>query len=230
MLTGWSMIMLMAKNRRTYDSYPRDAFDNPPRGPVGVHRGSRSVAARLVPYLVVIVVATLAGVLVWSIFSGGLSRILPWSRDASSVAETSATSGAASSSAQDSAGSGTSSDASDSAGSSDASSSQSSSSSPSSSSPSSTSAADVNKATVVRIVNATQINGYAASKAAILRQAGYTNVSAANPTGQVPSSTVVWYENASDAATAQEVATELGITSVRQVSGIAAPVTVVLLD
>ena len=190
------------------------------------------MATRLIPYLVVIVVAALVGVLVWSIFSGGLSRTLPWSSGASSAAETSGTSGGASTASQDSADPDASSSASDSSDSSDAgSSSASSSASPSSSGSSSAAAgADVNKATVVRIVNATRINGYAAGKAKILRQAGYTNVSAANPTGQVPSSSVVWYENASDEATAQAVATELGITSVRQVSGIAAPVTVVLLD
>ena len=52
----------MTKNdKATYESYDRDEFDEPPVGPVGVHRGSRSAASRVLPYVVVLVVAALVG-------------------------------------------------------------------------------------------------------------------------------------------------------------------------
>ena len=43
----------MARDTMTYESYEPDSFDNPPKGPVGVHRGARSVMARLCPFIVV---------------------------------------------------------------------------------------------------------------------------------------------------------------------------------
>ena len=91
-------------------------------------------------------------------------------------------------------------------------------------------AATVNKATQVRVINATGISGYAGQKADVLQTAGYTNVEAANPTGSVPTSTVVWYQNEADKATAEDVASTLGISAVEQVQGLAAPITVVLLN
>ena len=91
-------------------------------------------------------------------------------------------------------------------------------------------AATVNKATQVRVINATGISGYAGQKADVLQTAGYTSVEAANPTGAVPTSTVVWYQNEADKATAEDVASTLGISAVEQVQGLAAPITVVLLN
>ena len=46
----------MARDMMTYESYEPDSFDNPPKGPVGVHRGARSAVARLCPFIVVILV------------------------------------------------------------------------------------------------------------------------------------------------------------------------------
>ena len=66
--------------KESYQSYPWDAFDNPPSGPVGVHRGRRSVVVRVAPFLIVIVAAALAGLLAWGIASGELAKVqLPWS-------------------------------------------------------------------------------------------------------------------------------------------------------
>lgn len=56
----------MARDTMTYESYEPDSFDNPPKGPVGVHRGARSVMARLCPFIVVILVAALCGVGAWA--------------------------------------------------------------------------------------------------------------------------------------------------------------------
>ncbi len=80
------------------------------------------------------------------------------------------------------------------------------------------------------MVNATSINGYAQSKADALTQAGYTTVSASNPTGNVPSQTVVWYQNETDRATAENVAQTLGISTVEQTDGLVTSIVVVLLD
>ena len=47
----------MAKqDKETYDSYEKDVYDNPPAGPMGVHRGARSAASRAMPYVIVIIV------------------------------------------------------------------------------------------------------------------------------------------------------------------------------
>ncbi len=58
------------KDTEQYQSYAKDAFDNPPEGPVGVHRGNRPMIVRVTPFIIVLVAAVAAGVLFWSIFSG----------------------------------------------------------------------------------------------------------------------------------------------------------------
>ena len=58
------------KDTEQYQSYEKDAFDNPPEGPVGVHRGNRPMIVRVTPFIIVLVAAVAAGVLFWSIFSG----------------------------------------------------------------------------------------------------------------------------------------------------------------
>lgn len=66
----------MAKqDKETYDSYEKDVYDNPPAGPMGVHRGARSAASRAMPYVIVIIVALLAGLLFWSIYSGEINNL-----------------------------------------------------------------------------------------------------------------------------------------------------------
>ena len=47
---------------------------------------------------------------------------------------------------------------------------------------------------------------------------------------RLPASSVVWYQNETDKATAEDVATTLGISAVEQVQGLAVPITVVLLN
>ena len=217
----------MAKNKPTYDTYPRDEFDDPPQGPLGVHRGKPPVASRVAPYVIVLVAAVLAGLLAWSVFSGGLSNILPWNRQdesepAATATETAPQSDDDATDTEEPEEEGSEATESPNTGQTDPGEST------DTSTDDQTAASAVNKATAVRVVNAAGINGYAASKAQILEQAGFTNVTAANPTGSVPASTVVWYENEADAATAQEVASQLGITSVEQQSGIASAIVVVL--
>lgn len=198
----------MARDKVTYESYEQDVFDNPPKGPVGVHRGSRSVISRIAPFVIVILVAALCGFGAWAWVTGEYKNILNLNTS-SQTAQTSGTEKKDSSDAK-----------SDSAATDNA----------DQSAQQDQAAATVNKATQVRVINATGISGYAGQKADVLQTAGYTSVEAANPTGSVPASTVVWYQNEADKATAEDVASTLGISAVEQVQGLAAPITVVLLN
>ena len=232
----------MAKqDKGTYESYAKDMFDNPPSGPMGVHRGARSVASRAVPYVVVVVVALLAGLLFWGIYSGEISNLrMPWSAKESSSTSASTTSkktgkeadastdkakddGADTSDAQSNDSETNNQDADQNAG-------QDSNQNTENTDQNASSDQGVNLATEIRVVNATSITGYAKSKADALTQAGYTSVTPSNPTGNVPSQTVVWYQNETDRATAENVAQTLGISDVEQGSGLVTPIVVVLLN
>lgn len=237
----------MAKDKETYDSYAKDVFDNPPAGPVGVHRGARSAGARMTPFLIVLFVVALAGVGTWGVLSGMFSDVLFGNNGTSQAADDKA-SDSGDSKTGDTTKSGT--DEQSTSGSTDGSSDTASNTSTdsaqsdttSSSSNGSTDATDTNaqstppataeanKATSVRVINGTKISGHAASRAYTLKQAGYTNVVSANPSGTLPASTVVWYQNETDAATAKDIAVTLGISDVRQMSSISAPVVVVLMQ
>ena len=216
----------MARNNQdTYASYQRDEFDNPPQGPVGAHRGKTSLASRIMPYFIVVIVAALVGALAWGVYSGEASHIrMPWSTSASSSAPKAKS---AAPSAKDK----TDTDKTDTPSTS-ASPSQKDSESPEASSSPSSSALQqtVNKNTAIVVTNATSISGHAAQRASALTQNGYASVSSRNASGQIPSATVVMYQNEVDKATAQDVANTLGISLVEQVPTIAGPVVVVLLD
>lgn len=230
----------MAKqDKETYDSYEKDVYDNPPAGPMGVHRGARSAASRAMPYVIVIIVALLAGLLFWGVYSGEINNLkMPWSSQESpttSSTEKSKSGESKSKSQADSdSASGNKTDASNADSSTD---SQQNDQNAGQNADQNADQADnataqqvVNTGTEVRVVNATNITGYAQSKADVLVQAGYTSVSASNPTGNVPSQTVVWYQNETDKATAENVAQTLGISNVQQSDGLVTPIVVVLLD
>lgn len=231
----------MARDTMTYESYEPDSFDNPPKGPVGVHRGARSVMARLCPFIVVILVAALCGVGAWAWISGEYKNVIGGSSqtattsgtasksDSSSKAETkNSTKDDSSSTSTDSSKDSTSDSAKSDTDSDTTSSNENQNSDQQSQQSGAT--ATVNKATQVRVVNATGIQGYAGQQADVLQTAGYTSVEATNPRGTLPASSVVWYQNEADKATAEDVATTLGISAVEQVQGLAVPITVVLLN
>lgn len=225
----------MAKqDKETYDSYEKDVYDNPPAGPMGVHRGARSAASRAMPYVIVIIVALLAGLLFWSIYSGEINNLkMPWSSQESSTTANSdeSKSGESTSESQSDTKSSDEADASNTDSSADAQQNDDAQSDQNSDqTDNATPQQTVNTGTEVRVVNATNITGYAQSKADVLTQAGYTSVSASNPTGNVPSQTVVWYQNETDKATAENVAQTLGISNVQQSDGLVTPIVVVLLD
>lgn len=217
--------------------YPADEFDNPPSGPIGMHRGNRSLAVRIVPYLVTIVIAVLLGALAWAFFSGAFN-----SRTDASVAQSSSTAAESSSSASaaDTASSSSSDASSTDASSTDASStessadatasSDSSSSAEESPSESSSSSAAANTAAQIVVYNGSGVTGAAASNAQTLENNGYTNVTATNPGdyNSLPSATTVWYRTDADLATAQDVAAKLGVSQVVQAGNISSDVAVVL--
>lgn len=224
----------MAKqDKETYDSYEKDVYDNPPAGPMGVHRGARSAASRAMPYVIVIIVALLAGLLFWGVYSGEINNLkMPWSSQESpttSSAEKSKSGESKSKSQSDSA-SGNKTDASNAGSSTDSQQNDQNTDQNAEQADNATAQQVVNTGTEVRVVNATNITGYAQSKSDVLVQAGYTSVSASNPTGNVPSQTVVWYQNETDRATAENVAQTLGISNVQQSDGLVTPIVVVLLD
>ena len=221
------------QDKETYDSYEKDVYDNPPAGPMGVHRGARSAASRAMPYVIVIIVALLAGLLFWGVYSGEINNLkMPWSSQESpttSSAEKSKSGESKSKSQSDSA-SGNKTDASNAGSSTDSQQNDQNTDQNAEQADNATAQQVVNTGTEVRVVNATNITGYAQSKADVLVQAGYTSVSASNPTGNVPSQTVVWYQNETDRATAENVAQTLGISNVQQSDGLVTPIVVVLLD
>ena len=197
-----------------------DAFDNPPKGPVGVHRGPRSLSVRVLPYLLVVVLAVLCGLGVWAAVSGSL----PWQQthtEASRVISSHLPRRSASSSASSSA------TATDQA--SQEQTSEPSSQSPSASASSSSPAPVVNRGTRVTVINGTRVTGYAGKKRQVLVNAGYTAVTASNPQGALPGVSMVRYRDEADKATAQEVANVLGIAQVEQSSVTTAPVEAILM-
>ena len=197
-----------------------DAFDNPPKGPVGVHRGPRSLSVRVLPYLLVVVLAVLCGLGVWAAVSGSL----PWQQthtEASRVISSHLPKRSASSSASSSA------TATDQA--SQEQTSEPSSQSPSASASISSPAPVVNRGTRVTVINGTRVTGYAGKKRQVLVNAGYTAVTASNPQGALPGVSMVRYRDEADKATAQEVANVLGIAQVEQSSVTTTPVEAILM-
>lgn len=222
------------------DTVQPDAFDNPPQGPAGVHRGNRPLGVRVTPFIIVVLLAALAGVGAWAVFTGEIGQVRwPWS----SVQAESGNQSGTGADAKDTTDDGTGSDDANA----DANAGDANTDTPSGEDSNATggetepnadpnatetpqSTPTVNKATTVRVVNGTRIQGYAASKAGVLSGAGYTSVEAKNPTGSLPTQTVVWYANEADQATAADVAATLGITAVERVDGIAQPIVVVLMS
>lgn len=198
-----------------------DAFDNPPKGPVGVHRGPRSLSVRALPYLLVVVLAVLCGLGVWAAVSGSL----PWQQthtEASRVISSHLPKRSASSSASSNT------TATDQA--SQEQTSEPSSQSPSASASSSSPAPVVNRGTRVTVINGTRVTGYAGKKRQVLVNAGYTAVTASNPQGSLPGVSMVRYRDEADKSTAQEVARLMGITQVEQSSVASTPVEAILMQ
>lgn len=207
------------------ESYAMDEFDNPPKGPAGVHRGRRSAAARYTPFVVVVVVAALCGFLAWGVLSGEFNKVhWPWSpassQTSSKTSSTTAKKKAAEKKQQEEAAKKQQEEEAAKKQQEEEAAKQ----------QQQEQAAQVDRSLSVRVINGTGISGYAATKQSVLNQAGYANVAAANPSGTLPDATVVWYQNDADKATAEDVANALGISNVQQTSGLGASIVVILLN
>ncbi len=222
------------KDTEQYQSYEKDAFDNPPEGPVGVHRGNRPMIVRVTPFIIVLVAAVAAGVLFWSIFSGEAANM--FNRRSEQTQTTAQTSQGSSSSSADESASGTASQSSQSATAGESTSAEGTPSQTPSESESAQSTPEesqqVNTNAQITVINGTGVSGYANNRAGVLQNQGFTNVSAANPdaTTVLPAQTVVYYQNEADLATAQQVANALGIATVEQSTSIGTPIQVVLMQ
>lgn len=216
------------------ESYAMDEFDNPPKGPAGVHRGRRSAAARYTPFVVVVVVAALCGFLAWGVLSGEFNKVhWPWSPASSQTSSKTSTTTAKKKAAEKKAAAKKAAEkkqqeeAAKKQQEEEAAKKQQ---EEEAAKQQQEQAAQVDRSLSVRVINGTGISGYAATKQSVLNQAGYANVAAANPSGTLPGATVVWYQNDADKATAEDVANALGISNVQQTSGLGASIVVILLN
>ena len=222
------------KDTEQYQSYEKDAFDNPPEGPVGVHRGNRPMIVRVTPFIIVLVAAVAAGVLFWSIFSGEAANM--FNRRSEQTQTTAQTSQGSSSSSAGESASGTASQSSQSATAGESTTAEGTPSQTPSESESAQSTPEesqqVNTNAQITVINGTGVSGYANDRAGVLQNQGFTNVSAANPDATIvlPAQTVVYYQNEADLATAQQVANALGIAAVEQSTSIGTPIQVVLMQ
>ena len=222
------------KDTEQYQSYEKDAFDNPPEGPVGVHRGNRPMIVRVTPFIIVLVAAVAAGVLFWSIFSGEAANM--FNRRSEQTQTTAQTSQGSSSSSADESASGTASQSSQSATAGESTSAEGTPSQTPSESESAQSTPEesqqVNTNAQITVINGTGVSGDASKWAAVLQGQGFTNVTPANPdaTTVLPAQTVVYYQNEADLATAQQVANTLGIATVEQSATIGVPIEVVRMQ
>ena len=221
------------------ESYAMDEFDNPPKGPAGVHRGRRSAAARYTPFVVVVVVAALCGFLAWGVLSGEFNKVhWPWSPASSQTSSKTSTTTAKKKAAEKKAAKKKAAEkkAAEKKQQEEAAKKQQEEEAAKKQQEEETAkqqqeqAAQVDRSLSVRVINGTGISGYAATKQSVLNQAGYANVAAANPSGTLPDATVVWYQNDADKATAEDVANALGISNVQQTSGLGASIVVILLN
>lgn len=211
------------------ESYAMDEFDNPPKGPAGVHRGRRSAAARYTPFVVVVVVAALCGFLAWGVLSGEFNKVhWPWSPASSQTSSKASTTTAKKKAAEKKAAEKKQQEEAAKKQQEEAAAKKQQ--EEEAAKKQQEQAAQVDRSLSVRVINGTGISGYAATKQSVLNQAGYANVAAANPSGTLPDATVVWYQNDADKATAEDVANALGISNVQQTSGLGASIVVILLN
>ena len=101
---------------------------------------------------------------------------------------------------------------------------------PSSSPSSSAASAEPDHGAVISVLNGTETQGFAAQKVTILNDAGYAGTSAANADANWTNTTsTVFYEDPKMEATAKDIASKLGIDTVRQQSGLGNPDVVIVL-
>lgn len=211
-----------------YD-YPPDEFDQPPEAgqSVGIHRAPQSKWSKVWPYLVVIVIfAALAyGVVTWfaSQKPSSDSDSTPSSSTTQPAESTDpespeATEGSDEPSADESTAEETSAEPEE---------------SETTSEPEPTeeeTTAELDRAVEVRVLNATSRAGLAGSAADSLGGAGWTSATAADYSGAAISTSAVWFKSEENRAEAEQIASDLGISSVSLQPTLTGPVSVILAD
>lgn len=173
------------------ESFEPDEFDDiaAKGGPVGVHRAPRPWWTRVVVPLLAFLLAGALAYVVASYF---------WSRDVADSGAGATPSATATATATPSPSASASETASPSV------------------TPSPSPTLEIDYEAPVGVQNGAGIQGLAAKQQAILLNAGFTKVTATNLTGTKPTANVVVYAKDDQAATAQAVAKELGISAVEQ--------------
>ena len=222
-----------------------DEFDTPAAGPIGLHRGKRSLGARLMPYIIVFIIAALCALLAWGFLSGNIQALFGGSArpvvtasqmreavrhrtDNKSDSKADSSSKSSSSDSTSTQSSKTTSDDYTTAKSDSAKSDT------KSSEKKDSTAQSVNHVQQVTIFNALPANaadrdGFAGRQASILTNAGYTNVQASVMSVGMPQQNTVWYRDSADEATARDVAAKFGITSVAQKADLREPIAAVFV-
>jgi cytoskeletal protein RodZ len=205
--------------------YPKDEFDDTSvQVPVGLHRGSRTVGSRLLPYIITLVVAVIVALAVWLWVSGTAASLFGNNADTASTSSSQTTdqpvdqpsktgdpagdSDANTDDTPDVDTDGTDTDTTDTQ---------------------TPATPPVNHSAQVIVYNATGKTGYAATQAKILTDAGYTQVTADNKNSGLPLENTIYYKTPEDLTTAQDVGKLLGITAINQLSADSAPVEIVLV-
>ncbi|WP_018143064.1 LytR C-terminal domain-containing protein [Alloscardovia criceti] len=221
---------------RSKNEYPRDEFDMFTGQNGGAHRGRKTVMSRLMPFIIAIVLAGACalGFLTWSngwLGPNGLN-LFPTASTSSSSTDTTSKDSSSSDSSSSSSSSTDSSTSSPTDSSSDTSISSTDTQNSDNSTSEETQQTQVDKSASVYVFNASGITGYAAQEAATLTNNGYTSVTPTNAgSSNLPSVNTVWYVNTEDQATAQDIANQLGISAVQQVSSLSqGQIAVVLLN
>lgn len=211
----------MADKRSGAKSAFDDDFENPPAGPIGLHRGKPSGWAVTRPYVLTLVIAVLLGLCTYAWVSGKFSFLSRPQVTTSSSASSSKESHKIDN--KKSAKKDTASSQSSSSSTSDQKDEQKKDDSQNQDQQNQPAAQPVNQGAQVGVYNAlgaqygAQRNGYAGRQAQVLRNAGYTNVSTGNLQTTAPTANTVWYSNDADKSTAEDVAAKFGITAVQKV-------------
>ena len=189
--------------------------------------------AVILPYFVTLIVAAVVGILVWAIASGEISHLpLPWNHQQQSSQSASSTKTSenkkSAKSDEDKSSEDEDDDDNDNKSEENKSDKKDADDSKDNSANDSKAQTSLDKSVAVKVLNATKISGHAAASADKLKQAGYANVTAGNPTGKVPSESVVWYKDDSQKAAAEDIAKTLGISAVENEKEIVSPIVVVL--
>jgi hypothetical protein len=200
------------------DRYPEDEFDAEPAHdvPIGVHRAPRTWWSRWWPFVAVLVVVPTLTV-VFVLWASSWEGRLPFGDADEPQASAPASSAPAEAAPEDPATAGTE--------------------EPPVEEPATEEPPVVEEpappvadlTTSVRVLNAANVSGLAAGAQSDLEDAGFTNVTAGNGNAGGSTATTVFYGSADHAATAQEVASTLGVTAVVESADVAPDGVVVLL-